>query len=110
MSKNANHGSDEPTYAKNFYEVILIGSGPAGYTAGIYTSRAKLKTLIISGNLPGGQLMTTSEVENYPGFPNGVVGPELMMNMRQQAERFGALVLDDEVTMVDFKTYPFLVS
>lgn len=94
----------------NSYEVIIIGSGPAGYTGGIYTSRAKLKTLIISGNLPGGQLMTTSEVENYPGFPNGVFGPELMMNMRQQAERFGAIVLDDEVTKVDFKTYPFLVS
>jgi thioredoxin reductase (NADPH) len=94
----------------NSYEVIIIGSGPAGYTAGIYTSRAKLKTLIISGNLPGGQLMTTSEVENYPGFPNGVFGPELMMNMRQQAERFGTIVLDDEVTKVDFKAYPFLVS
>src|SRR6188474_3359403 len=110
MSKNANHGSEEQTYAKNFYDVIIIGSGPAGYTAGIYTSRAKLKTLIVSGMLPGGQLMTTSEVENYPGFPNGIFGPELMMNMRQQAERFGAIVLDDEVIAVNFKQRPFIIT
>lgn len=110
MSKNANHGSEEPTYAKNFYDVIIIGSGPAGFTAGIYTSRAKLKTLIISGSLPGGQLMTTSEVENYPGFPNGIFGPELMMNMRQQAERFATTIIDDEVLKVDFKKSPFLIS
>jgi len=67
-----------------FFDVVIIGSGPAGYTASIYTSRAKLKTLIITGSLPGGQLMTTSEVENYPGFPNGIFGPELMINMKQQ--------------------------
>ena len=110
MSKNANYGSEEPTYAKNFYDVIIIGSGPAGFTAGIYTSRAKLKTLIITGSLPGGQLMTTSEVENYPGFPNGIFGPELMMNMRQQAERFATTIIDDEVLKVDFKKRPFLIS
>ncbi len=110
MSKNANYGSEEPTYAKNFYDVIIIGSGPAGFTAGIYASRAKLKTLIISGSLPGGQLMTTSEVENYPGFPNGIFGPELMMNMRQQAERFATTIIDDEVLKVDFKKRPFLIS
>jgi thioredoxin reductase (NADPH) len=92
------------------FDVIIIGSGPAGYTAGIYTSRAKLKTLIISGTLPGGQLMTTSEVENYPGFPNGIFGPELMMNMRQQAERFGSIVLDDEVIAVNFKQRPFIIT
>jgi thioredoxin reductase (NADPH) len=91
------------------YDVVIIGSGPAGYTAGIYASRAKLKTLIISGSLPGGQLMTTSEVENYPGFPNGIFGPELMMNMRQQAERFGTTIVDDEVVKVDFKQRPFTV-
>jgi thioredoxin reductase (NADPH) len=90
--------------------VIIIGSGPAGYTAGVYTSRAKLGTLIVSGTLPGGQLMTTSEVENYPGFPNGIFGPELMMNMRQQAERFGAVVVDDEVIKVDFKKRPFTIT
>lgn len=92
------------------YVVVIIGSGPAGYTAGIYTSRAKLTTLIISGTLPGGQLMTTSEVENYPGFPNGIFGPELMMNMRQQAERFGAVIVDDEVIKVNFKKRPFLIT
>jgi len=92
------------------YDVLIIGSGPAGYTAGVYTSRARLSTLIISGTLPGGQLMTTSEVENYPGFPNGIFGPELMMNMRQQAERFGATVVDDEVINVDFKKRPFILK
>jgi thioredoxin reductase (NADPH) len=95
---------------QNHYDVIIIGSGPAGYTAGIYTSRANLSTLIISGTLPGGQLMTTSEVENYPGFPNGIFGPELMMNMRQQAERFGAVIIDDEVLKVDFKNRPFTIT
>lgn len=92
------------------YDVVIIGSGPAGYTAGVYTSRAKISTLIISGTLPGGQLMTTSEVENYPGFPSGIFGPELMMNMRQQAERFGAIVVDDEVIKVSFKKKPFTIT
>ena len=110
MSKNANYDSHGTTEVKNLYDVIIIGSGPAGFTAGIYTSRAKLKTLIITGSLPGGQLMTTSEVENYPGFPNGIFGPELMMNMRQQAERFGTTIVDDEVLKVDFKNHPFLTS
>jgi thioredoxin reductase (NADPH) len=96
--------------ANKHYDVLIIGSGPAGYTAGVYTSRAKLRTLIISGTLPGGQLMTTSEVENYPGFPNGIFGPELMMNMRQQAERFGAVVADDEVIKVNFKKKPFTIT
>jgi thioredoxin reductase (NADPH) len=101
---------DNSTEPMKIYDVIIIGSGPAGYTAAIYTSRAKLSTLVISGSLPGGQLMTTSEVENYPGFPNGIFGPELMMNMRQQAERFGAIFLDDEVTKVDFKNNPFKIE
>ena len=94
----------------SLYDVIIIGSGPAGYTAGIYTSRARLKTLLVTGTLPGGQLMTTSEAENYPGFPNGIFGPELMMNMRQQAERFGTLAIDDEVIQVDFKQRPFKIT
>src|ERR687893_2014135 len=101
--------SNKPA-ASRAYDVVIIGSGPAGYTAGIYTSRAKLKTRIVSGTLPGGQLMTTSEVENYPGFPNGIFGPELMMNMRQQAERFGSIVVDDEVIKVDFKKRPFTIT
>jgi thioredoxin reductase (NADPH) len=96
-------------YTGNHYDVIIIGSGPAGYTASIYTSRAKLKTLIISGTLPGGQLMTTTEVENYPGFPSGITGPELMMNMQQQSERFGTKIVIDEVTEVNFENRPFKI-
>lgn len=92
------------------FDVAIIGSGPAGYTASIYTSRAKLKTLIISGSLPGGQLMTTTEVENFPGFPNGITGPELMINMQQQSEKFGTKVEVDEVTSVDFKNRPFKIK
>jgi thioredoxin reductase (NADPH) len=110
MSNIAAKGQDYHVNGNEVFEVIIIGSGPAGYTAGIYTSRAKLRTLIISGTLPGGQLMTTSEVENYPGFPNGIFGPELMMNMRQQAERFGTVIVDDEVIRVDFSKRPFLVT
>ena len=91
------------------FDVAIIGSGPAGYTASIYTSRAKLKTIIISGSLPGGQLMTTTEVENFPGFPNGITGPELMINMQQQSERFGTKIEVDEVTSVDFKNRPFKI-
>lgn len=91
------------------FDVAIVGSGPAGYTASIYTSRAKLKTIIISGSLPGGQLMTTTEVENFPGFPKGITGPELMMNMQQQSERFGTRIVIDEVTGVDFKNRPFKI-
>lgn len=91
------------------YDVIILGSGPAGLTAAVYTARAKLETLVLTGNLPGGQLMTTSEVENFPGFPTGIFGPELMMNMRQQAERFEATVMDDIATQVDFKRQPFRI-
>jgi thioredoxin reductase (NADPH) len=105
--EDGNFSSDDNS--NEHFDVIIIGSGPAGYTASIYTSRAKLKTLIITGSLPGGQLMTTSEVENYPGFPNGIFGPELMINMKQQSERFGTILITDEVTKVDFKRRPFKI-
>lgn len=91
------------------YDVIIIGSGPSGLTAAIYATRANLKTLVIAGAVAGGQLTTTSEVENYPGFPDGVLGPELMNLWRKQAERFKAEFVDDDVTKVDFKPRPFKV-
>jgi len=85
---------------KHIYDVIIIGSGPAGYTAAVYTSRAFLKTLMISGPEPGGQLTTTSEVENFPGFPKGINGPQLMADIKAQAERFGTEIIDGNVTSV----------
>jgi len=95
---------------KELYDVTIIGSGPAGLTAAIYTSRAKLSTLVIGGAAWGGQLMLTSEVENFPGFPNGILGPELMTNMRTQAERFDAKIIFEDVTTVDFSSRPFRIS
>jgi thioredoxin reductase (NADPH) len=91
------------------FDVIIIGSGPSGLTAAIYATRANLRTLVIAGQVAGGQLTTTSEVENYPGFPEGVLGPELMNLWRMQAERFKAEIIDDNVTRVDFQRRPFKV-
>lgn len=89
------------------FDVIIIGAGPAGYTAGIYCSRAGHKTLILSGILPGGQLVNTTEVENYPGFENGIMGPDLMLDMRKQALKMNTRIIDDEVINVDFRQKPF---
>ncbi|OGF64539.1 MAG: thioredoxin-disulfide reductase [Candidatus Fischerbacteria bacterium RBG_13_37_8] len=93
----------------NTYNVIIIGSGPAGYTAGLYTARANLEPLIICGYQAGGQLTLTSEVENFPGFPEGILGPQLMENMKKQATKFGAQLIFKEVTAVNFKERPFKV-
>jgi len=89
--------------------VAAGGAGPAGYTAGIYCSRARRDTLILSGLLPGGQLVNTTEVENYPGFRDAIMGPDLMVEMRAQAERMGTKIIDDEVTNVDFSRRPFRI-
>ena len=90
-------------------ELIVIGGGPAGYTAALYSARANLRPLVIEGFRWGGQLMITSDVENYPGYPDGVLGPEMMQEFRYQAERFGAEFLTDDVTRVDFSEHPFRV-
>jgi thioredoxin reductase (NADPH) len=90
-------------------EVIVIGGGPAGYTAALYCARANMHPLVIEGFSWGGQLMITSDVENYPGYPNGVLGPEMMAEFRQQAERFGAELITDDVTRVDFTSSPYRV-
>jgi thioredoxin reductase (NADPH) len=99
----------KPDKAKTKFDVIIIGAGPSGYTAGIYCSRAGYDTLILSGILPGGQLVNTTEVENYPGFENGIMGPDLMIDMRKQSQRMGTVIIDDEAVDVDFRRSPFKV-
>ena len=89
--------------------VIIIGSGPAGYTAGLYSARAMLDPLMFAGYMSGGQLMLTSDIENFPGYPKGIGGPEMMMQLREQAERFGLEVQDRNVESVDLSQKPYKV-
>jgi thioredoxin reductase (NADPH) len=91
-------------------KVLIIGSGPAGYTAAIYAARAGLKPILYTGGQPGGQLTTTNDVENFPGYPEGINGPQMMIDLQKQAERFGTQVNYGLVTAVDLKTYPFKVT
>lgn len=92
------------------YDVIIIGAGPSGLTAAIYTTRANFKTLVLAGSKWGGQLMLTTEVENFPGFPDGIQGPDLMMNMRRQAEKFGAEIKESTFSEADFSKKPFTIK
>jgi thioredoxin reductase (NADPH) len=89
--------------------VIIIGSGPAGYTAGLYSARALLEPLMFAGYMSGGQLMLTSDIENFPGYPDGIGGPEMMIQLREQAEKFGLEVQDKNVEKVDFSEQPFKI-
>ena len=107
--QSGDESPDMPEKKKTRFDVLVIGAGPAGYTAGIYCSRAGYNTMIISGILPGGQLVNTTEVENYPGFENGIMGPDLMIEMKKQTKRMGTTIIDDEAVDVDFRQKPFKV-
>ncbi|MDP6856747.1 MAG: FAD-dependent oxidoreductase, partial [Candidatus Thalassarchaeaceae archaeon] len=91
------------------HNVIIIGSGPAGYTAGLYAARAMLEPVMFAGYMSGGQLMLTSDIENFPGYPQGIAGPDMMMQLREQAERFGLQVHDKNVERIDTSSRPFSV-
>lgn len=97
--------SNQPTH-----NLVIIGSGPAGLTAAIYAARGGLQPIVISGRAAGGQLMLTTDVDDFPGFPDGIQGPDLMINMRQQASRFGTQFVDEDVLEVDFKNKPFVIK
>jgi thioredoxin reductase (NADPH) len=101
---------DKGIRLNNIHKILIIGGGPAGYTAALYAARAELSPLVLEGSSPGGQLMITTDVENYPGFPEGILGPEIMDKFRAQAERFGAQLLTEDATSVDFSTPPFEVA
>src|SRR5579863_9517506 len=92
------------------YDVIIIGSGPSGYTASIYAARANLSVLMFQGYTVGGQLMLTSDVENYPGYPKGILGPEMMEQFEEQARRFGTEMIPEDVTAIDFSKRPFKLT
>ena len=102
--------SDKQSENGNHHRVIIVGSGPAGFTAGLYTARANLNPLLFEGSQPGGQLMITTEVENYPGFENGVMGPELMDTMRKQVQRFGAKSFFKTIVKAELSKKPFKLT
>ena len=101
--------SEDRVNANDVRQVIIIGGGPAGYTAALYAARANLNPVVIEGFAWGGQLMITSDVENYPGYPDGVLGPQMMQDFQSQAQRFGGEFVTDDVTRVDFSRRPFRV-
>jgi thioredoxin reductase (NADPH) len=92
------------------HDVLILGSGPAGLTAAVYSGRANLSPLLIDGSQPGGQLTLTTDVENFPGFPKGIMGPQLIQDMRAQAERFGTKFRQGHVSKVDFQSQPFRIT
>jgi len=94
----------------NHHHLIILGSGPAGYSAAIYAARANLKPVLIQGMQVGGQLTTTTDVDNYPGYKNGVQGPEMMEDLKEQAERFGTEMIWDEITSTDFSSRPYTLT
>ena len=94
----------------DIHNVVIIGSGPAGYTAGLYAARAMLEPLMFAGYMSGGQLMLTSDVENFPGYPEGISGPEMMLELRAQATRFGCDIIDKNVDSVDLSERPFKIN